>query len=111
MNKNFIDILQTTAGISEEMLQEANQIQQEKEARLSDILIENNILTESQLLEALSMQYDIPFWPELPLGNIGNDFTDVIPIQFLKKYTMIPLGCDGPSEELQRILKNPAKRR
>jgi len=39
----------------------------------------------------LSIQYDIPFWPDLPLENFKTDFTSQVPIQFLKKYAMIPL--------------------
>ena len=49
------------------------------------------MITETQLLEALSIQYDIPFWPELPLEKYKTDFTEHIPIQFLKKYIMVPL--------------------
>lgn len=110
MHKKFIDILSTTAGISEEAISQAKQIQEQKGGKLSDILMDNELLSETQLLEALSIQYDIPFWPELPLGNIGNDLTGAIPIQFLKKYAMIPLGCDGISEEFRQMMKQAGQK-
>ena len=53
--------------------------------------------SENQLLEAFSIQYDIPFWPKLPLDNFDADFTSRLPIQFLKKYLVVPLINDTPS--------------
>lgn len=50
------------------------------------------------MLEALSIQYDIPFWPKLPLNNIGTDITHNVPMQFLKKYFMVPLESNSKKE-------------
>ncbi|MEN8759617.1 MAG: type II secretion system ATPase GspE, partial [Desulfobacterales bacterium] len=58
---------------------------------LGDILVTRNILSERQLLEAMSFLYDLPVWFDLPLDNIDFAFTRSIPIQFLKKYLMVPL--------------------
>ena len=104
MKKDFFDILKRTSGISEEDYREAYQIQEEKGGRIGGILVQKKRITETQLLEALSVQYDIPFWPDLPLDNIGNDFTQTVPIQFLKKYAMVPLECNGGSDELERMV-------
>ena len=103
MKNNLFDILKRTADISEEDFQEAYQVQEEKGGRIGGILVQKKRITESQLLEAFSVQYDIPFWPDLPLDNIGNDFTQTVPIQFLKKYAMVPLECNGQSNELERM--------
>jgi len=46
---------------------------------------------ETDLLQGLSVQFGIPFQPELPAGNLRVDFTKKITIQYLKKQTMIPL--------------------
>lgn len=106
MGNDLVEILQTTAGLSDDSLREAQQIRRENDSRLGEILIQNRILTETQLLEAYSLLYQIPFWPELPLENIGNDFTRVVPIQFLKKYTLVPLECNGRSQTLERLFSN-----
>jgi len=92
MNRSFIDILKETAGLTDADLAEAERTRAEKGGRLGELLLKKKVITEKQLLEALSLQYDIPFVPVLPLNNIRNDFTQLVPIQFLKKYTMAPLG-------------------
>ena len=38
----------------------------------------------------------MPFWPNLLLEGIQNDFSELIPIQFLKKHLMIPLNIKAP---------------
>jgi len=104
MGSNLVEILQTTVGLSDDALREAQQIRRENDSRLGEILIQNRILTETQLIEAYSLLYQIPFWPELPLENIGNDFTQVVPIQYLKKYFLVPLECNGQDQTLERLL-------
>jgi len=102
MIKNLSHILKTKYGLSEEDFAEAGRIQQEKGGQLGQILLQKKNLTEVQLLDALSVQYEIPFWPELPLDNLGNDLVKNISIQFLKKYIMIPML-------IRPMEKNPAK--
>jgi len=92
--KNLTGILKETAGLAEEDLREAEKLKMEKGVRLSEALLQKKIVTESQLLEAFSLQYSIPFWPYLPINNIAGEFTQKVPIQFLKKYVMAPLECN-----------------
>lgn len=91
MPQNLSQILKNRFGVSEEDLQEALEIKKEKGGNIGEILIQKKVVTETQLLEALSIQYDIPFWPDLPINNFVTDFTRQVPIQFLRKYVMLPL--------------------
>ncbi len=91
MLRHLSEILKDNFGISEEDISEVQKIKKEKGGAFGEILIRKNLITETQLLEALSIQYDIPFQPELRLDNFKSDFTRHVPIQFLKKYTMVPL--------------------
>ncbi len=91
MIRHLSKILKDNFGVSEEDFKEAQKIKKEKGGGTGEILVRKKIITETQLLEALSIQYDIPFMPELPLGNFKADFTRHVPIQFLKKYAMVPL--------------------
>jgi general secretion pathway protein E len=109
MKKRLIEILKTTCQLTDDVLQTAQLTQKEQGGNLKEILMDTKAVSETQFLEALSLQYNIPFWPELPLGGIGNDFTRVVPIQFLKKYIMVPLECNGGNEQLQRILEKPTQ--
>ena len=88
----LIQILENRFGLQESTIEEARQIQLEKGGRIGDILIQRNQISEIQLLEALSLQYDMPFWPELPMESMGNaEFSKKISIQFLKRHHMVPL--------------------
>jgi general secretion pathway protein E len=91
MQKDLSQIFRENLNISEEDLKEAHRIKTEKGGDFGEILVTKKMITERQLLEALSIQYDMLFWPELPLEKYKTDFTDHVPIQFLKKYIMVPL--------------------
>ena len=104
MQKPLTQILKETFGVSEEDLNEAQKIKTEKGGSFGDILVAKKNITEKQLLEALSIQYDIPFWPDLPLENFKTDFTSQVPIQFLKKYAMVPLISATKESDLDNNL-------
>jgi general secretion pathway protein E len=94
MIKHLSEILHDHFNISRETLDEAQSIKTEKGEKSGEILLRKKIITESQLLEALSIQYNIPFRSDLPLENIGQDITGQIPIGFLKKHVMVPLSAN-----------------
>ena len=95
-------ILKHRFGISDDTLSDARHLQQDKGGRLGEILIQREAITETQLLEALSIQYEIPFWPELPMENImGGEFSKKISIQFLKRHQMVPLVVPNPAKTAQ----------
>jgi len=104
MLKHLSDILKDNFGISEEDISEVQKIKKEKGGAFGEILIRKNLITETQLLEALSIQYDIPFQPELQLDNFKSDFTRHVPIQFLKKYTMVPLERSNQTPDSENRL-------
>jgi len=87
-------ILLETCGLSEQALTEALRIKDEKGGRIGEILIRQKAILESDLLKALSIQLDVPFLSTLPLENFSAEFTEKVPIQFLKKYKMVPMKTD-----------------
>ena len=95
MRANLSQILTDNYHLDEEILAEARRLRDEKGGKLGDILVQQKHISESQLLEALSAQYDIPYWPVLPLENIESDFIEKVPIQYLKKYLMVPLEYEN----------------
>jgi len=86
-------ILIETYGLSPDNLVEAQQIKAEKGGSIGQILVDQNHLSETQLLEAFKSQYDLPFWPRLPYDPAGAEFITKVPIQFLKKYLIVPFDC------------------
>ncbi len=109
MENRLFHILENSFGISEARFEEALLFKKEKGGRLNDILVTRNILSERQLLEAMSFLYDLPVWFDLPLDNIDFAFTRSIPIQFLKKYLMVPLVINV--QETQNDAKVPSEER
>jgi general secretion pathway protein E len=102
MPNSLYQILNERFDVSEEDLKEAQRINTEKGTDFAEILLSKKMITERQLLEALSIQYDIPFWPELPIEKYETDFTSHVPIQFLKKYIMVPLIIKTQASDHER---------
>ena len=90
-------ILKNRFNVPDDAIADAHHILQTKGGRLSDILVQRQAVTETQMLEAMSIQYEIPFWPELPMENIGSDFANNVSIQFLKRHHVVPLAIPNPS--------------
>jgi general secretion pathway protein E len=90
------DILTTRFGLDPETLASAMRIQEDKGGQLGEILLQQKAVSEVQLVEALSVQYDIPYWPKLPLNDIDTELVTRVPIQFLKKHCMVPINCRRP---------------
>ena len=91
MTVSLTEILKQQSHISDADLQEALKVVEEKGGEVGSILIQKKVISETQLLHALSRQYEVPFWSKLPLNAIGKDFAQRIPSQFLKKHQIVPL--------------------
>ncbi|MCG6908733.1 MAG: type II secretion system ATPase GspE [Deltaproteobacteria bacterium] len=89
--------MRTQFDVSESDLSEALEARDEKGGDIGEILYSRGKITEMQLLAARGMQYGFAVMEKIPLGNIRQDFTRKISIQFLKKYHMLPLEGLKPS--------------
>jgi general secretion pathway protein E len=91
MNRSLEELLKTKFGVSDDDYAEATRLHVEKGDSVPEVLLRRKVITETQLLDAWSDQYGIPFWPELPLESFGEDRTRKAPIGFLKRHAMVPL--------------------
>lgn len=99
MNTNpLFEALQQKAGVSEDDFREAVRIQTEKGGSLAEILIRRRLLTESKYLEILSELYGYPLRRQLPI-QAENKALGKVPIQFLKRWVMVPLEMDAAGEK------------
>ena len=96
MIHRLTDILKDRFGLNEDYLTEAQQVRSVTGHHIGQILVDQKNLSETQLLEALSIQYGMPFWSKLPFENTEADFTNKVSIQFLKKYNLVPLEYSQP---------------
>ncbi len=86
------EILREIWALSKEALAEALQIQKEKGGSIGEVLIQRGAITEADLLKALGIQFGLPLWPIISTEDMDISFAQHIPIQFLKKYKMVPVS-------------------
>ncbi|MDB9822797.1 type II secretion system ATPase GspE [Deltaproteobacteria bacterium] len=85
------EILRENRNLSEESLSEGLRIQEEKGGRIGEILIRQKAISEADLLKALALQFGLEFLPSIPIDEMKTEFTENVPIQFLKKHRMVPV--------------------
>ncbi len=79
-------------GVPADVLAEVRRLARENGAGMVELLIQKKVLPEAELLKAVSAEYCIPFWEELPTDHMDTGFTGLVSIQYLKKQKIVPLG-------------------
>lgn len=85
------EILSKICGLSHEALSNGLKIQEERGGRIGEILILQKSISEANLLEALGVQFGLKFLSTLFISDLNTDFTEQVPIHFLKRYKMVPI--------------------
>jgi general secretion pathway protein E len=85
------EILIENQVLTEEALSEGLRIQGEKGGRIGEVLIRQKAISEVDLLKALALQFGLDFLPAIPIDEMKTEFTENVPIQFLKKHRMVPI--------------------
>lgn len=91
--KKIGDLLIENNIITEEQLNEANNIQKMTGKKLSNVLIENNYVTETQIMEVLEFQLGIPFI-DLNKITIQPEVQRLIPYQLIKRHNVVPVKLE-----------------
>ena len=78
-------------GVSEALLEESRRTHRTGREGLVEFLLRKKALGENDLLALLGETFAIPFTPELATDHVKTDFTQHIPIQYLRKYRIVPL--------------------
>ncbi len=84
-------ILKEQAGITEAQIDEGLRIQREKGGRLGEILVGLKAISEEELLRAIAFKMDLEYLAEIPASQIDRGLVALIPINFAKQYTLIPV--------------------
>ena len=84
-------ILKEQAGVTDAQIEEGLRLQREKGGRLGEILVGMKALTEEDLLRAIAYKMDLEYLPEIPASQVDRGLVSLIPINFAKQYTLIPL--------------------
>ena len=88
------DILVASKLITEEQLNEALEDGKRTGKRLGQTLIDNDVITEMQMIDALKMQLGVDF-VDLMQVKIPVAMASLIPKNLAKKYSMVPIRQQG----------------
>ncbi|HEY6288271.1 MAG TPA: hypothetical protein VIW48_02390, partial [Nitrospiraceae bacterium] len=87
-------ILEDKFGLTEAKLLEAINIQGTKGGRLGEILIRLRAITEDQLLQALAVQFELPWLPNLDVSQVDHEWVKKVPIHFARRFHVLPLKTE-----------------
>jgi general secretion pathway protein E len=95
-HKTLGQILVESKSITEKQLQEALREQNEEGStkKLGEVLVANNFVSEEDMLKALAIQLDLPYYDRLPINDIDPMLVDNIPIQFCRDNKILPIARD-----------------
>jgi type IV pilus assembly protein PilB len=89
-NKRLGDMLIQQGVISQQQLQQALAKQKEEHKRLGEVLVDDGFITESQLIETLRIQLGIDYI-DLSKIDIDPSMSRLIPGHGAKKYSIVPV--------------------
>ena len=90
-------ILEEKFGLSEAKLLEAINIQGTKGGRIGEILVRLRAITEDQLLQALAIQFELPWLSHLDVSQVDHEWVKKVPIHFARRYHVLPLKTEDGS--------------
>ena len=116
-------LLEHKFGLPEAKLLEALNIQQNKGGRLGEILLRLRAIDEDQLVQALALQFELPWLPQLEVSQIDQEWIKKVPIHFARRYRVLPLKAEegsvvvattdpletAPLDDLRLLLGLPVK--
>lgn len=101
------DLLVETGAITQEQLEHALQKQKKTNLKLGETLVDEGIITEDDIAKALSQQLNLEI-VDLQNINIDKAVVGLVPVNLLKKYTMIPFAFNENNKNILRVaMENP----
>ncbi len=89
--RSSLDEKLLAAGVPSEVLAEAHAAKARAGSGFFETLVRKKAIDEVRLLKLLSAHFNLPFWNELPMESVNIDFTQSIPIAYLRKHKIVPL--------------------
>lgn len=101
------DLLVESKVITQQQLDMALQKQKSRNMKLGEILVDEGILTEDDIAEALSRQLNFEL-VDLQNVNVDKSVAELVPVNILKKYTMIPYAFSETNRNVLKVaMENP----
>jgi len=101
------DLLVEAGSITQEQLMSALEKQKKTGMKLGVTLVDEGIISEDDIALALSQQLGIEI-VDLQNINVDKAVTQLVPVNILKKYTMIPFAFNENNKNVLRVaMENP----
>ncbi len=106
MIDEFLNIMENKTGLSKENCNKIRASFKKNRCSLTKSVVGTKLVSENEVLEALDRIYSIPYVRNLSMENVINDWTALIPRQFLKKFHIAPLiqREDSKTKETHRSI-------
>ncbi len=104
INKKLGELLVETGIITQEQLEHALELQQDKGGLIGEVLVQLKFTTEEDIAKMLTAQYGFAY---LPLANyeIDHELIKLVPERVAKQYCLIPI--DQIASTLTIAMSNP----
>jgi type IV pilus assembly protein PilB len=104
INKQLGELLFDRGIISQQQLDKALAVKQEKGGLIGEIIVELGFAKEEDIAQTLTAQYGFPY---LPLGNydINSEIANIVPGRVARQYLLIPIDKIG--NNLTIAMSNP----
>ncbi|HOO36817.1 MAG TPA: type II secretion system ATPase GspE [Deltaproteobacteria bacterium] len=89
------EVLLEMSLIDESSLDKARSVQREKAVSLQDALLATGVLSDHDMIQALSKQWNISLLNMIGEIDVDPAIIDKLPITFLRKYIMVPVKVQG----------------
>ncbi len=101
------EVLLQTSRLEPEQLAQARIRQQDSQARLGDVLVEDGLLSSEEVLAGIAEQLGLEFRTSIDTGAIEEDLTQRVPISFAKQHGVLPLSCETDTGVLRVATADP----
>jgi general secretion pathway protein E len=92
--KSLEAVLIERGAVSEAILEKARERQRDGKG-LGDVLQEMGAIDSRTWAQALASLYGLPFIDEIPQDENPSEWIELLPINFAKRYQILPIGRDG----------------
>ncbi len=101
------EVLLQTSRLEPEQLAQARIRQQDSQARLGDVLVEDGLLSSEEVLAGIAEQLGLEFRTSIDTAAIEEDLTQRVPISFAKQHGVLPLSCETETGILKVATADP----
>ncbi len=94
LKERLTELLINNKLITQEQLDQALEVQAKKGGKLSDIIVNLKFIKQNELISVLSVGLGVPLI-DLKRFKIGTEITKIIPIDIARRYQIIPISKMG----------------